>query len=94
MTADVITIGVEPDPAKRLRQKQGVKIRELRKLHGLTTAGLAKRMCEQDGITITQQAISQWETGQTTPRDHLKVSLANALRVTSSTIFGLDGEAA
>lgn len=94
MSSQVITIGIEPDPAKRLRQKQGARIKDLRKLHGLSMDALAERMCEQDGITVTQQAISQWENGQTTARPHMQVALARALRVTPSNIFGLDVEIA
>lgn len=91
----VQTLGREPDPAKRLRQKQGAKLREIRtKFRGLSAAEVAERMNELDGITITQQAISQWERGETTPRPHLQVAVCKVLDVHPSSIWNLDAEVA
>lgn len=76
------------DPAKRIRQRQGKAIRQVREMRGMSTAELA------ENIGVTVGAISQWETGRFSPRQHLQVAIAKALDVPWSTIFGLDGEAA
>ena len=90
----VITVGHELDPARRLRQKQGKRIKEMRAFRKLTLRQLAAAMSQQQGITITAAAISAWEQGQSTPRQHLQVSLAKALDTPWSSLFGLDGEVA
>lgn len=90
----VLTVGHDPNPAARLRRRQGARIRELRTLRGHTLRALADAMCAQEGITITSAAISEWERGVSTPRQHLQVALARALDVPHSTLFGLDGELA
>jgi transcriptional regulator with XRE-family HTH domain len=91
----VQTIGHEPNPARRLRLRQGARLREVRtSLRGLTLQELAARMNAQEGVTITPQAISMWERGDTSPRPHLQVAVAKALDVLPSSIFGLDAEAA
>ena len=80
-------MGVEPDPAKRLRQKQGALIRQCREMRGMTIAELAEAV----GATIG--AVSHWENGRYTPRQEFQIRLAKALSVPWSTIFGLDAEA-
>lgn len=90
----VITIGRDPDPARALRQSQGSQIRQIRQLRQLTLRALAERMCDQPGVTITAAAISEWERGVSTPRQHLQLSLARALDVPWSTLFGLDSAVA
>lgn len=89
----VLTVGHEHDPAKRIRQRQGARLRDTRRLRNLTLRQLADRMCAQEGITVTPQAISQWENGTTTPRQHMQVAIARALDVPPSLIFSLDTEA-
>lgn len=80
----VITLGREPDLARRIRQHQGRIIRETRKLRDLSRGELAETM----GVTIG--AVSQWENGTTTPRQHIQAQLAKALDVPWSMIFSLD----
>jgi transcriptional regulator with XRE-family HTH domain len=83
----VIKVGVEPDAAKRIRARQGAVIRKVRELRGLTIEELAEK------VSVTPGAVSQWECGRFTPRQHLQVKLASVLDVPWSTLFGLDGEA-
>lgn len=91
----VRTLGTEPDPAKRLRQKQGQKLREYRvKFRRYSLRQLAELMSQQDGITVTPQAIGMWERGKMTPRPHHQVAICRALDVMPSAIFGLDQEVA
>ena len=91
----VIQLGHEPNPAKRLRQKQGALLRQIRtEFRRKTVAQVVAAMNALDGITITQQAVSQWERGETTPRPHLKVAICRVLDVHPSSIWNLDGEVA
>lgn len=83
-----MVIGTEVDPALRIRKRQGKTIRQLRKMRGLTSQELAAE------IGVTPGAVSQWEHGVHSPRQHHQTSIARALDVPWSTIFGLDGEAA
>lgn len=93
--ASVVTVGHDPDPARRLRKKQGARLREIRtEYRHLTMQQVADRMNDLEGITITQQAISQWENGETTPRPHLKVAICKVLDVPPSSIWNLDAEVA
>lgn len=88
------TFGQEPDPAKRLRQKEGAKLRELRTVfRGLTMEEVAERM-EALGVPVTQQAISLWENGKASPRPHMRVAICKVLDVSPSSIWNLDAEVA
>lgn len=80
--------GTEKDPAKRIRQRQGRAIRQVREMRGISITELA------DSVGVTPGAISQWETGRFSPRQHHQAAVASALDVPWSTIFGLDGEVA
>lgn len=84
----VLTFGHEPDPAKRIRQRQANLIRKTRLLRDISRAELAETL----GVTVG--AVSQWENGTTSPRQHVQVALAKTLDVPWSMIFGLDAEAA
>lgn len=91
----VIRLGYELDPAKRLRQKEGATLRQIRtEFRKLSVAQVVELMNAQQGITITQQAVSQWERGDTSPRPHLKVAVCRALDVHPSSIWNLDAEVA
>lgn len=82
----VVRMGRIGDPAKRLRVAQGQKIRNARRFRGLTHAQVAEAMKPP----VTPGAISQWETGRTSPRSHHQIALARALDVEWSSLFGLD----
>lgn len=83
----VIRIGQEPDPARRIRKAQGDKIKQARKLHDFSRADLAEK------VGVTLGAVSQWENGVTSPRQHHQVALCRALQVPHSLLFGLDAAA-
>jgi transcriptional regulator with XRE-family HTH domain len=84
----VIQIGHEPDPAKRIRQRQGATIRKIRKMRGLSIQALA------EGVDVSPGAVSQWETGRYTPRQDVQVRIAKTLDVPWSMVFGLDADSA
>lgn len=83
----VIQIGHEPDPRKRIRQRQGAMIRKLRQMRNLSIGELA------EALEVSPGAVSQWETGRFTPRQAVQVRIAKVLDVPWSMIFGLDAEA-
>ena len=82
--AMVIKYGSEPDPARRIRIRQGENIRKARVLRGMTPAELA------EAVGVTVSAISQWETGRYSPRQHHQLAICRALDVAHSFVFGLD----
>lgn len=87
----VIKSGREPDPAKRIRLKQGNLIRQIRTMRGMSRQELADAIAEQ-GVTITVHSVSQWENAVASPRPVMTIAIAKALDVPWSTIFSLDGE--
>lgn len=62
-------------------------IRKTRKLREMSREEVAK------AVGVSVGAISHWENGTTTPRQHHQVLLAKHLDVPWSMIFGLDAEA-
>ncbi len=80
----MISLGSEQDPAKRIRQAQGTRIKEARKYRNLSHAELAV------AVGVSPGAVSQWETGRTAPRQHHQAAIAKALDVPWSQLFSLD----
>ena len=80
--------GAEIDPRQQIRRRQGTAIRTARERREMSMDELARAL----GVTVG--AISQWETGRFSPRQHHQVALARALEVPWSSLFGLDGELA
>lgn len=76
------------NPGAALRQRQGDRIKLWRKAHNMSQAQLA------DFVGVSKAAVSEWETGKSTPRQHVQVAIASALKTPWSALFGLDGEAA
>ena len=84
----VIRMGQEADPAKRIRQRQGASIKQVRLLRDIDRATLAATV----GVTVS--ALTQWENGVTAPRQLHQVAIALALNVPHAVLFNLDGLAA
>ena len=91
----VIRLGHEPDPARRrrstinygdLRLRQGEAIRKVRELRSMSIGDLAA------AVSVTNGAVSQWETGRFTPRLEMQVRIARALDMPHSALFGVDAE--
>lgn len=81
-------MGTEKDPAKRIRTRQGEKIRQARKIRKLTARQLAEL------VGVTEGAVIHWETGRFSPRQAMQVRIAHELEVPWSFLFALDGEVA
>lgn len=77
------TIGREKDPAKRIRQEWGGNIARLRTLRGLTRSALA------DQVGVTEAAVGMWERGETAPRPHIQLAIADALDCDHGVVFPL-----
>lgn len=58
-----------------------MNIRESRKKAGITQGELARQ------IHVTQQAVAQWESGETTPRAAILPKLAAALQCSVGDLF-------
>lgn len=86
----VIQVGIEPDPAKRIRLKQGQAIRSTRLIRQMSVEDLAEMM----DPPVTPGAVRHWETGRYSPRQHHQVQIARALGVPWGVLFALNGEAA
>ena len=84
----VIKVGTEKDPGKRLRERQGKKIREARHIRKMSASALA------EAVGVTESAVIHWETGRFTPRQQMQIKIARALDVPWSFLFALDGEVA
>jgi len=80
----VIKYGREADPAKRIRLSQGSRIRQARKIKGISIEDFAGK------LGVTPGAVSQWETGRFAPRQAAQVAIARELDVPHSLLFGLD----
>jgi transcriptional regulator with XRE-family HTH domain len=83
----VMVTGTNTDAGVAIRARQGTKIRRFRTLHALSQQALA------DKVGVTKAAVSDWERGNSTPRQHHQVALAKALDAPWSALFGLEGEA-
>lgn len=64
---------VDLTPAQALRLKQGERIREYRRFCKLSQEQLAT------AVGVSKAAVSQWETGQTSPQETSRVAIAHAL---------------
>ena len=84
----------EPDPGKRIRQKQGKLIRQVRTMRGLSVRELADAInaLGVKNLSVTAGAVSHWETGKASPRQVTQLAIAQVLDVPWSTLFSLDGE--
>ncbi len=70
-----------------LRQAWGQAIRDQRKVVGLTQKQLAV------ALDVSFQSVSQWENGETAPRDDLRYRIADVLRCEHSFLFHRGGVA-
>lgn len=84
----VRTFGIESDPRKRIRTRQGDAIRSTRELRGYSTEEFAEM------LDVTPGAVRHWEVGRYSPRPHHQVAIAKALQVPWGVLFNLDAEVA
>ena len=64
------------------------RLKELRKLRGLSQAALSQQ------LGVTQQAVGKWETGRATPDPHTIASIAAMLGVSADYLLGVEGDRA
>lgn len=76
--------------AERLRSSWGQAIADQRKARGWTQRKLGETMSP----SVTQQAVRQWESGQTAPRWHHQVAIARALGVPHRILFAITEDVA
>lgn len=77
----VVSIGREQDPAKRIRKAWGDNIAQLRALRAMSRAALANK------VGVTEAAVGMWERGETAPRPHIQIAIANALDCDHGVVF-------
>lgn len=81
----VVLVGNTPNSsAEAIRARQGRMIRQYRTTWKMSQEQLA------ESVGVTKAAVSEWERGVSTPRQHLQVSIARTLRAPWAIIFGLD----
>lgn len=90
----VIKTGREPDPAKRIRQRQATLIKQVRTMRALNVREVADAINALDvpGLNVTPGAVSHWENAKASPRPVTQLAIAEVLDVPWSTLFSLDGE--
>lgn len=74
----------DPLAAERIRLRRAARIREHRKLRGLTAVEFAER------VGVSGGAISHWETGRYAPSLEMQIAIADALDVAWVDLFGVD----
>jgi hypothetical protein len=96
--ADVIRVGRNPDPDRRIREAWAKSLakhmteQRFRVGEPMSRKQLQHALAER-GIDVTLQAIQQWLAGATAPRPHVMVELGAIFGVPASSLFPL-GEAA
>lgn len=76
--------------AQRLRSSWGQAVAEQRKSRGWTQKQLADAMAPP----VSQQAVGQWENGETAPRWHHQVAIARALGIPHRILFAVTEDVA
>jgi len=84
VNAGVTRIGIEEDPSKRLKQRWGSNIAAARELRGMSRADLAA------AVDVTEAAVGMWERGETAPRWHLQLRIAQAVCSPHSVLFAVE----
>ena len=74
-----------------LARQWGINVRAFRRAHdsreGITPTDGMRVMAESLGVSVA--TVSRWETGKMTPRDELKVEIAEYLDVDVRSLFPL-----
>jgi transcriptional regulator with XRE-family HTH domain len=75
--------------ARDVRRAQGRRIRRARNDADLTLVELVRLLAER-GVTVTPQAVSSWERGETSPRLWTRDILCAVLDVNPHDVFGVE----
>lgn len=71
-----------------IRRTYGERIAKARLAQGLSQRQLAERLSAL-GVKTSPQAVSQWESGATSPRVGCRLTLATLLEVTTGDLFAI-----
>lgn len=85
----------ESDQGRRIRQRQGTLIRQLRTARNMSIQRVADAInaLGVPGVKVTAGAVGHWENAHSSPHNPLtQLALAKVLDVKWSTIFSLDEE--
>jgi transcriptional regulator with XRE-family HTH domain len=78
------------DTERDVRRAQGRRLREARKTAGLSLVEVVAKLRDDEHITLTPQAVSAWERGETTPRAGTRDAVCRILAVEPTDIFGVE----
>lgn len=87
-----MTVGVEPDPAKRMRKAWAQSLSLHMSAMGVTRQQL-RLLLSEDGTEVTEQAIGCWLRGESAPRPHHQAAIAKALKVPGHLLFPIGSAA-
>lgn len=74
-------------PAESIRLSQGAKIRKFREMKQLSQQALANQ------VGVSKAAVSEWERGRTSPRQHHQKLIAQSLSAPWVVLFGIEDAA-
>lgn len=89
MNAKVITIGEDPDPEQRLRNKWAANLADHLRAHGIERKELAHLLNER-GMKVSRQAVDCWLAGEYAPRPIMQAHIAAILRVPAHSLFPIE----
>lgn len=77
-------VGIETDPSKRLKTRWGSNIASARELRSMSRAALS------EAVGVSDAAVGMWERGETAPRWHHQLAIAQALQVPHAVLFAVE----
>lgn len=83
------TLGLERDPARRLRARWATLLRKQLSLREMTSKELRLEL-ERRGLNVTRQAVDQWLAGKTSPRPHHQAVIAAVFQVPVESLFPIE----
>lgn len=81
-------------PAEAIRTRQGDRLKAFRATKIENGKVGVTQLAVAEAVGVTKAAVSDWESGKSSPRPHHQVALAKYFGAPWSVLFGLDGEAA
>lgn len=78
---------VDPDPDRELRIAWGSNLSDTLDALGWSRKRMILALSEEFGITVSEQAVSQWCNGNTSPRPSVQGAIAALLRVPTHLLF-------
>lgn len=88
-----LTVGTEPNPITRRRQKWAENLKLHMKYQGISRKALRLRLADL-GVTVTEQAIGCWLRAETAPRAEHQAALAAILEAPVHLLFPIEPVAA